>query len=116
MRCGRLHRADVRVAIGAVGPVPERLDDVEDQLTGALPVSGQRLLRGGRRMAVERVRSRSRQTYRREVLVNFVERALGARRWRDAGLAVERLPKEMPTMPEPITVRPDSAPPKACHP
>jgi xanthine dehydrogenase FAD-binding subunit len=83
--------ADVRVAIGAVGPVPERLDDVEDFLTGR-PVSGQRL-REAARMAVERVRSRSRQTYRREVLVNFVERAL-ASALAQAGLAIERLPKE----------------------
>ena len=83
--------ADVRVAIGAVGPVPVRLDDVEDFLTGR-PASALRL-REAARMAVERVRSRSRQTYRREVLVNFIERALAAA-LAQAGLAIERLPKE----------------------
>ena len=43
---------------------------------------------------LQRVRSRSRQAYRREVLVNFVERGLVAA-LADAGLAVDRLPKEM---------------------
>jgi CO/xanthine dehydrogenase FAD-binding subunit len=83
---------DVRVAIGAVGPVPERLPDVEDQLTGALPTPA--LLRSAARRVADRVRSRSRQAYRREVLVNFVERGLVAA-LADAGLLVDRLPKEM---------------------
>lgn len=82
---------DVRIAIGAVGPVPERLDDVEDFLTGQLPTGGS--LREAAEMAVSRVRSRSRQAYRREVLVNFVERALVSA-FAHAGLAVQRLPKE----------------------
>ncbi len=82
---------DVRIAIGAVGPVPERLDDVEDLLSGRVPTSAN--LREASRLAVERVRSRSRKDYRREVLVNFVERALVAAIG-TAGLAIERMPKE----------------------
>jgi len=82
---------DVRIAIGAVGPVPQRLDDVEDFLTGQVPASG--TLREAAELAVGRVQSRSRQAYRREVLVNFVERALLAA-FAHAGLAIERLPKE----------------------
>lgn len=83
--------ADARIAIGAVGPVPERLDDVEDFLTGQAPTPAS--LRAAAEMAVRRVRSRSRQAYRREVLVNFVERAL-AGALAHGGLAVQRLPKE----------------------
>ena len=82
---------DVRIAIGAVGPVPQRLDDVEDFLTGQQPTGAR--LRAAAEMAIGRVRSRSRQAYRREVLVNFVERALVAA-FAHAGLAIERLPKE----------------------
>jgi CO/xanthine dehydrogenase FAD-binding subunit len=82
---------DIRIAIGAVGPVPERLDDIEDFLTGQTP-SGESL-RKAADMALGRVRSRSRQVYRREVLVNFVERGLvGA--LAHAGLVIDRLPKE----------------------
>lgn len=82
---------DVRIAIGAVGPVPQRLDDVEDFLTGQAPASAS--VRAAAEMAVSRVRSRSRQAYRREVLVNFVERALVSA-FAHAGLEVQRLPKE----------------------
>lgn len=82
---------DVRIAIGAVGPVPERLDDVEDFLAGQVPTAAK--LREAAEMAVSRVRSRSRQTYRREVLVNFVERAMVAA-FAHAGVAIARLPKE----------------------
>jgi CO/xanthine dehydrogenase FAD-binding subunit len=82
---------DLRIAIGAVGPVPERLDDVEDFLTDQVPTSAS--VRKAAGMVLDRVRSRSRQAYRREVLVNFVERALvGA--LADAGLTIQRLPKE----------------------
>lgn len=82
---------DVRLAIGAVGPVPERLADIEDLLTGRAPTGA--LLREAAALAVDRVRSRSRQQYRREVLVNFVERGLSAA-LAHAGLQVQRLPKE----------------------
>jgi len=82
---------DVRIAIGAVGPVPERLDDVEDFLTGQAATGAR--LREAAELAVERVRSRSRQAYRREVLVNFIERALVAA-LAQAGLEIQRVPKE----------------------
>lgn len=86
---GRLQ--DLRVAIGAVGPVPERLADVEDALSGREPTP-ERLRETAQRVA-DRVRSRSRQGYRREALVNMVERGLVAA-LADAGLRVTRLPKE----------------------
>ena len=82
---------DARIAIGAVGPIPERLGDIEDLLTGAVPTG--RLLREAASRVAERVRSRSRQSYRREVLMNFVERAL-AGALAHAGLEVLRPPKE----------------------
>ena len=82
---------DCRIAIGAVGPVPERLADVERLLVGQVPASG--LVREAAGLAADRVRSRSRQEYRREVLVNFVERALAAALGH-AGLELVRLPKE----------------------
>ena len=82
---------DCRIAIGAVGPVPERLHDVEMRLRGQPP--GAELLREAALMTADRVRSRSRQQYRREVLANFVERAL-ASALAQSGVALERLPKE----------------------
>ncbi|MEF7613192.1 FAD binding domain-containing protein [Aquincola sp. MAHUQ-54] len=87
----RRHIDDVRIAIGAVGPVPERLADVEDFLAGQAPTP--QALRSAALRVADRVRSRSRQDYRREVLTNFVERGLAAA-FADAGLAVDRLPKE----------------------
>lgn len=86
------HIADARLAIGAVGPVPERLADVEDALLGQTPTPA--LLRSVAVKVADRVRSRSRQAYRREVLVHFVERGLQAA-LQDAGVSVERLPKEL---------------------
>jgi CO/xanthine dehydrogenase FAD-binding subunit len=83
---------DVRIAIGAVGPVPERLRDCEAALCGAAPDALG--VREVAERAAERVRSRSRQAYRREVLVNFVERGL-IDALRRAGAPIERLPKEM---------------------
>jgi xanthine dehydrogenase FAD-binding subunit len=82
---------DCRIAIGAVGPVPQRLGDVEQMLAGQVPTS--ELVRQAAGLAADRVRSRSRQEYRREVLVNFVERAL-ASALAHAGVEVKRLPKE----------------------
>lgn len=81
---------DARVAIGAVGPVPERLPEVEDRLAGVQITP--RALRDAATSVVDRVRSRSRQVYRREVLVNFVERGL-ASALAHAGHDVDRLPK-----------------------
>ena len=82
---------DCRIAIGAVGPVPQRLTDIERLLAGQAPTS--ELLREAAGRTADRVRSRSRQEYRREVLLNFVERALAAA-LAHAGVAVARLPKE----------------------
>ena len=82
-RCAHRHRRSRpgSGAPGRCGGLPHR--------PGAHPAS----LRAAAEMAVRRVRSRSRQAYRREVLVNFVERALvGA--LAHGGLAIERLPKE----------------------
>lgn len=82
---------DLRIAIGAVGPVPERLTEVEDLLTGVAPTGA--ALRDAAGRVADRVRSRSRQGYRREVLSNFVERSLAVA-LAHAGLDVPRLPKE----------------------
>lgn len=82
---------DLRIAIGAVGPVPERLSDIEDLLTGHKPTPA--ALRDAASKVADRVRSRSRQSYRREVLSHFVERSLTTS-LAHAGLDVPRLPKE----------------------
>ena len=84
---------DARIAIGAVAPVPQRLPDVERVLQGQAPAS--ELVRHAAGLVADRVASRSRQEYRREVLVNFVERALVAALGH-AGVQVPRLPKEEP--------------------
>jgi xanthine dehydrogenase FAD-binding subunit len=78
---------DVRIAIGAVGPVAERLPDVERLLAGR-EVSAE-LVAEAAQMAEHRVRSRSRQQYRREVLVNFIERGI-VNALRECGVALER--------------------------
>lgn len=80
---------DVRIAIGAVGPVAERLFDVERLLAGQA-VTGQ-LIREAAQMAEQRVRSRTRQDYRREVLVNFTERGI-VNALQECGIGVERHP------------------------
>jgi CO/xanthine dehydrogenase FAD-binding subunit len=86
------HRIDdLRIAIGAVGPVPERLSDIEDLLIGLKPTPAS--LRDASTKVADRVRSRSRQSYRREVLSHFVERSLTTA-LAHAGLDVPRLPKE----------------------
>jgi xanthine dehydrogenase FAD-binding subunit len=84
---------DCRIAIGAVGPVPQRLPDVERLLHGQAPAS--ELVRQAAGLVADRVASRTRQDYRREVLVNFVERALVSALGH-AGVQVARLPKEEP--------------------
>lgn len=82
---------DARIAVGAVGPVPERLGDIEDLLAGVVPTGA--LLRDAAGRVADRVQSRSRRSYRREVLSNFVERALVAA-LAHAGLEVARVSKE----------------------
>ena len=66
--------ADVRLAIAGIGPVPQRLDDVEAFLKSA-PISAERLQQAAE-MPVKLVASRTRQEYRREVVRGFVQRAL----------------------------------------
>jgi carbon-monoxide dehydrogenase medium subunit/xanthine dehydrogenase FAD-binding subunit len=66
--------ADVRFAIGGIGPVPRRLSDVEQFLNGG-PISAERLDRAAD-MPVELVASRTRLEYRRDVVRGFVLRGL----------------------------------------
>ncbi|MBX9812826.1 MAG: FAD binding domain-containing protein [Burkholderiales bacterium] len=65
---------DVRIAVAAVGPVPTRLTECEAFLQGK-PVQPD-VIRGAAELAADRVQSRTRREYRREVLVNFVERSI----------------------------------------
>lgn len=65
---------DVRIGIGAVGPKPQRLTNLEKSLVG-MPATSD-LIHKVSRLASDFVRSRSRQDYRKEVLVSFVERSV----------------------------------------
>ena len=62
---------DVRLAIGGVGPVPQRLVEVENLLRGAA-VEAARLEQAAD-MPVDLVQSRTRREYRREVVHGFVD-------------------------------------------
>jgi carbon-monoxide dehydrogenase medium subunit/xanthine dehydrogenase FAD-binding subunit len=65
---------DVRLCIGGIGPVPDRLRDVEKFLkSGPLTVSR---LEQAAEMPVSLVRSRTRQDYRRDVVRGFMLRGL----------------------------------------
>jgi len=65
---------DVRLAIGGIGPVPQRLSEVESfLLSGPIEES---VLRQAAEMPVNLVRSRTRQDYRRDVVRGFVMRGL----------------------------------------
>jgi xanthine dehydrogenase FAD-binding subunit len=65
---------DVRLAVAGIGPIPKRLADVEAFLrTGQ--VNAERLQQAAE-MAIDRVQSRTRQAYRREVVHGFMVRAL----------------------------------------
>lgn len=65
---------DVRLALAAVGPVPVRLTEAEAYLKDR-PVSPE-VIREAALLPLKYVQSRTRREYRREVLVNFLERAL----------------------------------------
>ena len=65
---------DIRLALGGIGPVPVRLDDVEDFLKGK-PISAL-IIEQAAAMPVDRVASRTRQEYRRDVVQGFVARAI----------------------------------------
>ena len=66
--------SDIRIGIGAVGPVPKRLLNLEKALIGK-EITGE-LIHQVAEEASDFVQSRSRQEYRKEVLVNFVERGI----------------------------------------
>jgi carbon-monoxide dehydrogenase medium subunit/xanthine dehydrogenase FAD-binding subunit len=65
---------DVRIAIGGIGPVPQRLGEVEAFLRAG-PLAAERLEQAAE-MPVALVASRTRQEYRREVVKGFMLRAL----------------------------------------
>lgn len=80
--CAALARADrsgtvfedVRLALGGVGPRPIRLKEVETRLRGERITRAR--IDSAARLAAERVGSRSRKEYRREVVVYFVRAAI----------------------------------------
>ena len=65
---------DVRLCIGGIGPVPDRLHDVEQFLKSG-PLAASRLEQAAD-MPVSLVRSRTRQDYRREVVRGLMLRGL----------------------------------------
>jgi carbon-monoxide dehydrogenase medium subunit/xanthine dehydrogenase FAD-binding subunit len=65
---------DVRLCIGGIGPVPDRLRDVEQFLKSG-PLTASRLEQAADR-PVSLVRSRTRQDYRRDVVRGFMLRGL----------------------------------------
>lgn len=66
--------ADVRLALGAVSPVPIRVRECEEQLIGR-PVTAE-VIKAAAALGADRVSSRTRQAYRRDVVVTFLERAI----------------------------------------
>lgn len=77
---------DVRLAIGGIGPVPQRLAEVEQVLRDARIERD--VLERAADMPVDLVQSRTRQAYRREVVRGFVVRAL-----KDAALRAGAAPE-----------------------
>jgi len=71
---GKQRIEDARLAIGGIGPVPQRLSAVEAFLRKGPPTAER--LEQAAEMPVALVASRSRQEYRREVVKGFVLRAL----------------------------------------
>lgn len=65
---------EVRLALGAVAPVPLRLPESEAALVGN-PVNPE-VIRTAAELAADRVASRTRREYRRDVVIAFVERAV----------------------------------------
>lgn len=65
---------DVRLALAGTGPVPVRLSECEDALIGNSISTD--LIETVAHLPVDRVQSRTRQDYRREVVVNFVRRGV----------------------------------------
>ncbi len=78
--------ADLRMALGGIGPVPVRATEVEAALNGG-PLTLD-AIEAAARMPLDRVASRTRRDYRREVVEGFVRRVvLGA--LADQGLVLE---------------------------
>lgn len=65
---------DIRLALGGVGPVPMRLDDIETMLRGKRLTAD--LVTRASAKPVERVASRTRRQYRRTVVKGFIEAAV----------------------------------------
>lgn len=65
---------DVRLALGGIGPVPVRLDEVETYLRGKTITPD--TISTASDLPVDRVASRTRRDYRRDVVRGFVERAI----------------------------------------
>lgn len=65
---------DIRLALGGVGPVPMRLDDIESMLRGKR-LTAELIAQASARPA-ERVASRTRKEYRRTVVKGFIEAAI----------------------------------------
>ncbi|MGE0846802.1 MAG: xanthine dehydrogenase family protein subunit M [Flavobacteriaceae bacterium] len=65
---------DVRIALGGIGPVPTRLDDIEAMLIGREITS--KLIADASVIPADRVASRTRREYRRAVVRGFVEAAI----------------------------------------
>lgn len=65
---------DARIAVGGIGPVPMRLNDVEDMLRGERIT--QELIARASAMAADRVASRTRREYRRTVVCGLVQAAI----------------------------------------
>jgi xanthine dehydrogenase FAD-binding subunit len=83
---------DVRLALGGVGPVPQRLTEVEAFLRGAA-VDRARLERAAD-MPLDFVQSRTRREYRRDVVRGFVVRGL-VNALRRAGADEQIVPPEL---------------------
>ena len=66
----KTHFEDVRIAFGAIGPVPRRLTEIEDRLKGEV-ISKERIQKMREYIPEDVVRSRSRKEYRRNVVENF---------------------------------------------
>ncbi len=65
---------DVRLALGGIGPVPMRLTDIEAMLRGQRIT--RKLVAEASVLPADRVASRSRVAYRRNVVRGFVEAAI----------------------------------------
>ncbi len=72
-RDGRVFE-DVRLALGGVGPKPMRLNTIEAKLRGEK--ISRRSINEAAQLAADEVASRSRQEYRRSVVVGFVQAAI----------------------------------------